>query len=390
MPHRGRQSHKSRRNAKFPRLWYSQDPELDARQTALRAAVVRIVPVPALIAPPGLGSSLNVGVPGTLHPGLLPTDRIGNPLGVVDLMLLQGHLFPDHRRLLHPHLFFHHRDADLLILIDPAFRCAACGGPALDHHFLPGDGHFDGALFTDNLLADPNLAGLHPLLLGPQLLFPELDALGGLVRAGTTARTSSAAHAPPHGAEIGAALVETGASLFGAVTGRNRDQGTSRAEPLVEVLGILFGHAHPYQGTQQATRGRADPGASKGGGQRSACDDRPDAGNGQGANSCEESDHASQHPTTNRAGGCAFRCLRTGALDQLHLLVPVLDGHADLVLREAFFLEPLDRTLSIRLIVKETHDRTTGSSGLVISIAHLISLFFDVENLCSIYGKGTT
>src|SRR5512135_787658 len=116
---------------------------------------------------------VDVHVPRPLDADHFPTHLAANPLGALDDPLADGHLLLDHRPLLHGDLLLADRDADLL---DGLAR----RGLPLDDHLLPLHRDLDRPVLGDDLLADPDLARLHELLVGLQLLLADLDprALG--------------------------------------------------------------------------------------------------------------------------------------------------------------------------------------------------------------------
>jgi hypothetical protein len=128
------------------------------------------VAVTSLISPPWLRLRL-------LDLCLFAAHRFGDPLGILDLALLQGDFLPDYRGLLHPNFLLHQRDPDLLAFIDVSVGFLSSGSRAsIDHDFFPRDGNLDRPLFAYNFFPKPNLTGLNPLLLGPELLLAKLHA----------------------------------------------------------------------------------------------------------------------------------------------------------------------------------------------------------------------
>src|SRR5512142_478495 len=116
---------------------------------------------------------VDVHVPLPLDADHFPTHLAADPLGTLDHPLADGHLLLDHRPLLHGDLLLADRDADLL---DGLAR----RGLPLDDHLLPLHRDLQRPVLGDDLLADPDRARLHALLVGLQLLLADLDprALG--------------------------------------------------------------------------------------------------------------------------------------------------------------------------------------------------------------------
>jgi hypothetical protein len=136
------------------------------------------------------------------------------------------------------------------------------------------------------------------------------------------------------------------------------------------VLGILFRHTHPHQCTEETARRSADTGTGQSRSQRSTRDDGTDPGNSERSDPGEESNHATEHTATDRAGRRALGCLGAGPLDQILLLLAVLDRDADLILGEALLLETLNCSFGISLIVEESHHRGSGARLVVFDFAH--------------------
>src|SRR5206468_902922 len=136
----------------------------------------RVTPSP----PAGLRAALvaDVDVALLLHLHLLLAHGPRDVLGVLDLALADAHLLLDHRRLLHAHLLLLDGDADLFagLEVGPR-RGSVSGGVPFDDDLLALNGDVQRLVLGLHLLVHPDLPGLERLLLGPQLLLPDLDPL---------------------------------------------------------------------------------------------------------------------------------------------------------------------------------------------------------------------
>src|SRR5512135_2218644 len=124
----------------------------------------------------------DVHVPLPLDADLFLTHRAADPLGALDDPLADCHLLLDHRPLLHGDLLLPDRDADLLARPDVRRGGLTRRGMPLDDDLLALHRDLDRPVLGDDLLADPDRARLHGLLMGLQLLLVELDPLGALGR----------------------------------------------------------------------------------------------------------------------------------------------------------------------------------------------------------------
>ena len=127
---------------------------------------------------------MHIAIPFTRHAldaHLFLSHLAADMLGVLNHPLADRHLLLDHRPLLHEDLLPSHRNVDLLAGPDVGVGDGrAVRGMPLDDDLLPLHRDFDRAVLGDHLLADPNLARLHELLMDLELLLAELNPLGPL------------------------------------------------------------------------------------------------------------------------------------------------------------------------------------------------------------------
>jgi hypothetical protein len=165
--------------------------------------------------------------------------------------------------------------------------------------------------------------------------------------------------------------VEAVPSLLGAGSRIHSHQSPTGTEALIEVLGILLGHTHTHESSQQSAGGRTDPRARQGRCERPARDNGTNTRDRQSSDPSQQPDHSTQHSTPDGSGSRTLGSLGTGALDQLLLTLAIPEGHPNLAFRETFPFEALDAALSVCLAMKEAHHSPTLSGGLgVLSLCH--------------------
>jgi hypothetical protein len=358
----------------------------DLRHTPLRTAIAVVMPIAALVAAPSLAVLSNLCMAALLDVCLFTAYGVRDLLRALDLTLLEIHLFPDDRGLLDVDLLLHERDSDLFAVIDLAGRLLSLScGSTLYHDLFTGNRDLERPLLGHDFLPDTNFTRLHPLLLGPELLLAKLEGLRVLVGARSRADPSGVAAVscptPSHGPQIGATLGEAIASFVSAGSGIYSHQRTTGLEALIEVLGVLFGDTHPDQRAKESTSGRSDSSTSQRGSECAARDDRSDTRNGQSTDPSEKADYSAENPAPNRSCRGSFSCLGAGSFDEILLLLPILDGHSDLILGKASLFEVVDRSFGVCLVMKETDYRRTGSRVAGCSFAHDLKLLIAQKNL---------